>query len=432
MPGYHLRLALHAIARDKLGSLLAVLAIGLGIGAVATMATLLGELTRDPLPGRSGELFHPHLDASPPGFAAAAGGAFDPGERMTWLDAHNLLHAGMASSQAIMAGGRGRLDAGDGVAPLATQGRYATARFFALFAVPFDQGSGWSATDDNEGAHVVVLSRHVAASLFGANDAIGRIVRIEGTAFQVVGVTGDWRPAPLFYGGAGGDAAYRDDGFYLPLQAAVDLSLPFAGGTTCWGDSARTGDGCAWLQFWVRLPGAASASRYRDFLEAYAAGQRARGRHVRTGSPALLTVRDRLRQLQAVPREVFVQCGLALAFFLVCLLDTAGLLLARFLARELDVGIRRAMGATRSQVFHRFAIEAALLGLAGGGVGIALAQGGLWFVRRRPDAYASLAHMHSGALLAALGASLLAALGAGILPAWRACCVAPAANLRCA
>jgi putative ABC transport system permease protein len=153
---------------------------------------------------------------------------------------------------------------------------------------------------------------------------------------------------------------------------------------------------------------------------------------VRVGTPALLTVRDRLRQLQAVPREVMVQCGLALAFFLVCLLDTAGLLLARFLARELDVGIRRAMGATRAQVFQRFAIEAAVLGLAGGGVGIVLAQAGLWLVRRRPDAYTALAHMHAGALLGALGASLLAALVAGALPAWRACRVAPAANLRSA
>lgn len=432
MIGYHLRLALHSIARDKFGSLLAILAIGLGIGAVATMATLLGELTRDPLPGRSGELFHPHLDASPPGFAATAGGAFDPGERMTWLDAHNLLHAGMASSQAVMAGGRGRLDAADDMAPLATQGRYATAQFFDLFGVPFERGSGWSATDDEEGAHVVVLSRHVATSLFGLRDAVGQLVHIDGIAFRVVGVAGNWQAAPLFYGGSGGDAAYREDGFFLPLQAAIDSSLPFAGGTTCWGDSARTGDGCAWLQFWVRLPDAASAGSYRDFLAAYAKGQRAHGRHVRIESPILLSVHDRLRQLQAVPREVLVQCGLALAFFFVCLLDTAGLLLARFLARELDVGIRRAMGATQSQVFQRFAIEAALLGLAGGCVGIALAQAGLWLVRRRPDAYASLAHMHAGALFAALGASLLAALAAGALPAWRACRVAPAANLRCA
>lgn len=431
MFGYHLRLALHSIARDRVGSLLAVLAIGLGIGAVATMATLLAELTRDPLPGRSGELFQPHLDASPPGFAAAAGGAFDPGERLTWLDAHNLLHAGPASSQAIMAGGRARLDAGDGIAPLATQGRYATAQFFALFGVPFRRGNGWAPSDDGAGSHVVVLSSHVAASLFGGRDAVGRLVRIEGAAFRVVGVTGNWQPTPVFYGGSSGDAAYREDGFFLPLQAAVDLALPFAGGTTCWGDSARTGDGCAWLQFWVRLP-ASDITRYRDFLVAYAAGQRAHGRHVRIESPDLLTVRDRLRQLQAVPREVLVQCGLALAFFLVCLLDTAGLLLARFLARELDVGIRRAMGATRSQVFQRFAIEAAVLGLAGGGVGVALAQAGLWLVRRRPDAYAALAHMHAGALLAALAASLFAALVAGALPAWRACRVAPAANLRSA
>ena len=432
MFGYHLRLAVGSVARDKLGSLLAVLAIGLGIGAVATMATLLGELTRDPLPGRSDQLFHPHLDASPPAFAAATGGAFDPGERLTWLDAHNLLRAGRASGQAAMAGGRARLEAADGMSPPATQGRYATAQFFSLFGVPFDRGSGWSDTDDRDGARVIVLSRRVAGRLFGAGDAVGQRVRVEGTAFRVVGVTGDWQPTPLFYGGGGGDAAYREDGFFLPLQAAVDLSLPFAGGTTCWGDSARTGDGCAWLQFWVRLPGVASAAGYRDFLEAYAAGQLAHGRHVRVESPPLLTVRDRLRQLQAVPREVMVQCGLALAFFLVCLLDTAGLLLARFLARELDVGIRRAMGATRSQVFQRFAIEAAMLGLAGGCVGIAFAQAGLWLVRRRPDAYAGLAHMHAGALLAALGASLVAALVAGALPAWRACRVAPAANLRCA
>jgi putative ABC transport system permease protein len=431
MFGYHLRLALQSIARDKAGSLLAVLAIGLGIGAIATMATLLGELTRDPLPGRSGELFHPHLDASPPGFAAAAGGDFDPGERLTWIDAHNLLHAGPATSQAIMAGGHARLDVGDGIAPLATQGRYATAGFFALFGAPFERGSGWTVRDDGAGAHVVVLSRRVAASLFGRGAAVGRLVRIEGSTFRVIGVTGDWQPTPLFYGGNGGDAAYREDGFFLPLQAAVDLALPFSGGTTCWGDSARTGDGCAWLQFWARLP-ASSVARYRDFLQAYAAGQRAHGRHVRVGTPALLTVRDRLRQLQAVPREVMVQCGLALAFFLVCLLDTAGLLLARFLARELDVGIRRAMGATRAQVFQRFAIEAAVLGLAGGGVGIVLAQAGLWLVRRRPEAYAALAHMHAGALLGALAASLLAALLAGALPAWRACRVAPAANLRSA
>lgn len=426
---YHLRLALQSVARDKLGSLLAVLAIGLGIGAATTMATLLSELTRDPLPGRSGQLFHPHLDASPPGFAATAGDAFDPGEDMTWLDARNLLDARMAADQALMAGGRANLETEGGGLLHGVTGRYATEGFFPLFGVPFERGSSWSRTEDDAGAHVVVLSRRTAASLFGNRDPIGRRVRIDGTAFRVVGVAAAWQPTPVFYGGSGGDAAFHEDGFFLPLRAAIDLALPFAGGMACWSGGGRTGDGCAWLQFWVRLP-ADGVGRYRDFLSAYAAAQRSHGRHVRVASPALWSVQDRLRMLGVVPREVLVQCGLALAFFAVCLLDVAGLLLARFLARQHDVGIRRALGATRAQVFRRFAVEAALLGGAGGIAGIGIAQAGLWLVRQRPDAYAALAHMRVGALVAALASSLLAALAAGALPAWRACRIAPAANLR--
>ena len=412
--------------RDRAGTVLAALAIGLGIGAATTMATLLDELTRDPLPGRSAELFHPHLDASPPGFGARRGDGFDPAAGMTWLDAHNLLQAGMASQQAIMAGAKARL--GEGAAAFSSPGRYATAGFFELFGVPFLRGAGWGPAADHGDAHVVVLSEAVARRLFGTADALGREVRIEGHAFRVVGVAADWQPVPLFYGGSGGDAAYRADGFFLPLQAAADLALPFTGSMACWGDGGRTGDACASLQYWVRLPREA-VPRYRDRLEAYAAQQRARGRHVRLATPALMSVRDRLRQLRVVPREVVVQCGLALAFFGVCLLDTCGLLMGRFLSRGTEVGIRRAMGATRWQVLQRFLVEAALVGLAGGADGIGVAACGLWLVRQRPDAYAALAHLHAGTLFAAIGASLVAAVAAGALPAWRACRVAPCVNL---
>lgn len=426
MFAYHLRLAVRSILRDRTGTLLAALAIGLGIGAVATMATLLGELTRDPLPGRSAELFHPHLDASPPGFGGIHGAGFDPAAGMTWLDAHHLLQAGMAPQQAIMAGGRARL--GEGVAAFPSPGRYATAGFFELFGVPFLRGAGWRAADDHGDARVVVLSEAVARRLFGRTDALGRDVRVEGHAFRVVGVAARWQPLPLFYGGSGGDAAYREDGFFLPLQAAADLALPFTGSMACWGDGGRTGDACASLQYWVRLSPAA-VPRYRDRLEAYAAQQRAGGRHVRLAAPALMSVRDRLRQLHVVPREIVVQCALALAFFGVCLLDTCGLLMGRFLSRGTEVGIRRAMGATRWQVLQRFLVEASLIGVAGGAVGVGFAACGLWLVRQRPDAYASLAQLHAGTLLAAVAASLLAAVAAGALPAWRACRVAPCANL---
>jgi putative ABC transport system permease protein len=133
---------------------------------------------------------------------------------------------------------------------------------------------------------------------------------------------------------------------------------------------------------------------------------------------------------KVVPGDVRLQVWLAFGFLLVCLLNTVGLLLAKFLRRSGEVGVRRALGASRREIFMQCLVEAGTVGMAGGIVGLALAWLGLWAVRQQPASYAELAHLDPLMLLTtfvlAVGASLLA----GIIPAWQAMQVTPAIQLK--
>jgi len=131
-----------------------------------------------------------------------------------------------------------------------------------------------------------------------------------------------------------------------------------------------------------------------------------------------------------VPGDVRLQVWLAFAFLLVCLLNTVGLLLAKFLRRSSEIGVRRALGASRRDIFAQCLVEAATVGLAGGVLGLALAWLGLWAVRQQPASYAELAHLDPLMLLATFALALVASLLAGLLPAWHACRVTPAIQLK--
>ena len=78
----------------------------------------------------------------------------------------------------------------------------------------------------------------------------------------------------------------------------------------------------------------------------------------------------------------------------------------------------------------QFGVESAVIGLAGGTLGLGLAELGLWSVRLRPDGYAQLARMDLPMLLGTFALAVAASVLAGLLPAWRACRIAPALQLK--
>ncbi|MEW9624297.1 ABC transporter permease [Rhodanobacter geophilus] len=433
MFGYYLDLALRSLRRNKVLTALMVLAIALGIGASMTTLTVLHVLSGNPIPGKSAQLYHVQIDPRD-SFGYRPG--MEPMDQVSWIDGMNLLDAQQgAQRQALMTGGRVAIQpARTTLDPFFEAARYTSAGFFPMFDVTFQYGHPWSAKDDRDRARLVVLSHVLNDKLFDGKDSVGRTLSLGGHDFLVVGVLGDWRPNPHFYD-LDVKSYNEDEGIYIPLATSQSAGFDHDGGTDCWGNGAdgkdmTRNDHCAWLQFWVQLDTPAKATAYRQFLTRYSEEQKSLGRFQRPPNVRLRDVMQWLDYNQVVPANVRLQTWLAFGLLLVCLVNTVGLMLAKFMRRQGELSVRRAMGASRRALFTQLLVESGMVGLAGGMGGLLLALLGLWIVRHRPAEYASLAHLDPAMLLItfvlAIGASLLA----GLLPAWRACHIAPASALK--
>ncbi|MEO9216128.1 MAG: ABC transporter permease [Rhodanobacter sp.] len=431
MFGYYMDLALRSLKRNKVLTALMVLAIGLGIGASMTTLTVFHLLSGDPLPDKSGKLFYPQVDPKPLEAHELPG-------QMTYIDAMNLWQARRADRQAIMVGSKVKVKASEaGAKPMGLPILATTSDFFPMFGVPFIHGGPWTSADDSSKARVAVLSRSAYGRLFQGAEGIGQSIRLGQWDFRVVGVIDDWRPTPHFYD-LDGESYGQGDDVFIPFQTSRDLadlgitgySLDCYGATT--DDTHLENQPCLWLKLWVELDSAAKVRTYHDFLANYSREQQAQGRFTYAGPPriALPDVMQWLDQNGVVPSDVRLKAWIAFGFLLVCLMNTTGLLLAKFLQRTTEISVRRALGASRQQIFFQCLVEAATVGIAGGLFGLLLAWAGLWGIRQTPADYADLAHLDIPMFATTFALSIAASLFAGLLPAWRACHIAPALQLK--
>jgi putative ABC transport system permease protein len=263
-------------------------------------------------------------------------------------------------------------------------------------------------------------------------------VRLNGADFQVVGVLGDWRPAPRFYD-LNSDRYGEAEQAYVPFSTSRDLKMDRNGSMNCWPSGADSDDPegetgvnapCVWIQYWVELGTADKVADYRQYLVNYSDQQRAAGRFLRPTNVRLRSLMEWLDFKRVVPNDVRMQVWLAFGFLLVCLLNTVGLLLAKFMRRSSEIGVRRALGASRRAIFAQCLVEAGTVGLAGGILGLGLAQLGLWGIRQQPTGFSDLIHLDIPMLATTFALAIAASVLAGLLPAWHACQVAPAIQLK--
>ena len=436
MFAYYFDLALRSFRRNKALTALMVLAIALGIGASMTTLTVFHVLSGDPLPSKSSKLFYVQLDpASMQGYQAGE----EPEEQVTRFDAEELLRQKRGDRQAMMTGGSFGIEpAKQGLDPFYADSRYTTADFFPMFDAPFLYGHGWSAAEDQRRDRVVVLSKALNDKLFGDADSTGKTVRLDHNDFRVVGVLDDWRPTPKFYD-LNSDRYGEAEQAFVPFSTSRDLKMSRNGSMNCWdnGNSSDDPEGetgvnapCVWLQYWVEIDDPAKIDDYRQYLVNYSDQQRAAGRFQRPTNVRLRSLMEWLDYKEVVPGDVRLQVWLAFGFLLVCLLNTVGLLLVKFLRRSSEIGVRRALGASRRAIFAQCLVEAGTVGLAGGILGLCLAQLGLWAVRQQPVSYADLVHLDPLMLGATFVLAILASVLAGLVPAWHACQVTPAMQLK--
>jgi putative ABC transport system permease protein len=188
---------------------------------------------------------------------------------------------------------------------------------------------------------------------------------------------------------------------------------------------------CVWIGFWVELPTPAAVRDYRAFLAHYADEQRRDGRFGWAPNVRLRGLMAWLDYKQVVPPETRIALLLSVAFLLVCLVNTVGLLLAKFMRRAPEIGVRRALGASRRTIHAQFLAEAGMVGLAGGTLGLLLTALGMFATRLvfTPD-IARLAHVDAGLVGLTVLVSVAAALVAAFYPTWRASRVQPAWQLK--
>lgn len=428
---YYFNLALRSFKRHRVLTALMVLAIALGIGASMTTLTVFSVLSGDPLPGSSHTLFHPQIEPRPLNPDGP-----EPPTQLTRYDAETLLREARGDRQALMTGGGVAIEPErPGMDPFRIQARYTSTDFFAMFNVPFRHGGGWDAAADERRARVVVITRELNDRVFGGGDSVGRTLHVDRASFTVVGVLDQWRPVPKFYD-VQMDTFGEAEQVFLPFSTSRDLHMDRVGSMNCFAildegmrDTAQGAD-CLWMQYWVQLDSADKVADYERYLVNYSEQQRAAGRFEQAPNVRLHSLMAWLDYNGVVPGDVRLQLWLAFGFLLVCLLNTVGLLLAKFLRRSGEIGVRRALGASRREIFIQFLVEAGTVGLAGGTLGLGLAALGLWAVRQQAASYAGLAHFSPAMLLLTFVLALIASLLAGLLPAWRAMQITPAIQLK--
>ena len=304
-----------------------------------------------------------------------------------------------------------------------------------MFEIPFLYGQAWSDADDRAGTDVIVLTRALSEKLYGNANPVGRRLRYDGFDYLVTGVIDHWNPVPRFHRIVGMGPFNQADEYFLPMASAIRHEWSNSGSTNCTskvgpGYQAFIGSECTWIQFWFELHGAADRPALQDWIDGYAAEQRKLGRMQRNASNQLYNLAEWLEHLKVVGNDSRLSAWLAFGFLLLCLVNTIGLLLAKFSVRAAEVGVRRALGASRREIFHQFLTETAVIGLAGGVLGLLLALGTLGLISLQSKQLALVAQMDWTMLFVTFVMAVAAALLAGLLPTWRACQVTPALQLK--
>ncbi|MCH2055630.1 MAG: ABC transporter permease [Thalassotalea sp.] len=436
MFGYYVKLAFKSIKKNPLLSFLMVFAIALGIGASMTTITVNYLMSANPIPDKSEQLFYVQVDSWDPhnAFNDESG---DPPNQLTWTDANNLFDAQKAVKQVLMAKSGGIVVPEDkNINPFEVQIRLSTADFFPMFDTPFLFGSGWDMAVDSKLEQVVVLTKKINDKIFGGENSVGRNITLAGQNFKVVGVLDSWEPVPKFYDVNNGAFDEVEDVF-VPFKLKETLELPSWGNVNCWkspdseGFKAFLRSECINFQMWVQLDNQEQQSDYLMFLDNYVSEQKSLGRFPRPMNNKVSDVMTWMENQQVVEDDAKMMMWMSFMFLIVCLLNTVGLLLAKFIGKSSEIGLRRAIGASKGQVFQQHIIESATIGLLGGIAGLLLALLGLKGIESLyGDFVKNLISLDFTMAATGLLIALLSSVLAGLYPTWRACNIQPATQLK--
>src|SRR6516165_3303020 len=264
-------------------------------------------------------------------------------------------------------------------------------------------GSFFSEEQNASQARVAVLGADVRNSLFLDEDPLGKTIRIASVPFQVIGT--------LKSRGAGPAGAALDNVVLIPINTAARRLF--------------NRDYLTMLIAQVKNP-----DRSTEATEKVAGLLRER-HHIRPPALDDFTITNPAATMAQVTRAGTtlgkILTGVSLMALLIGGIVIMALMSIAVSERRKEIGIRRSVGARRSEIVQQFLLEAVLVALAGGIMGVLFGVGGMQIVARvQKLPQILLWEPIATAILVALGTGLLF----GIYPAWKASRVDPIQALR--
>ncbi|HEV8200420.1 MAG TPA: ABC transporter permease [Candidatus Polarisedimenticolia bacterium] len=343
------RYAVRLLFKSAGSTLLAVLALALGIGANTAMFSIINTLFLRPLPFAEPErvvqltssLPERQLDNAP----------FSWPRYVTVRDNQQVfsLMSVAAFTPFTMTGH------GD---PEQLQGVMVSADTMPLLGVQPLLGRDFSAEEQAKGGpDVVLVSERMWRRLFdGRPDALGQALTLDGRPHTVIGVL----PPPL------SRFPFNQIDLWAPRPEEVPFLVP-----------AQVDNGAFTFQVLARLKPGVSLGQARENVKVLAAAYRAdHAKNVDAPSQAVVT--PWLESLVGNQRRTFAVLFAAVGcVLLIACANVANLLLARFTGRRKEIAVRIALGASRGAVIRPFLIESVLVAAFGALLGVLLAQWGL-------------------------------------------------------
>jgi putative ABC transport system permease protein len=345
-----MKIALRALARNKLRSALTMLGIIIGVGAVIAMVGIgngAQKEVQDRIAAMGTNLLYVSAGSVNMGGTHLGAGAT---QTLVSSDVSAILSEApavanaapvLSASTQLVFGNQNWATTVTGTEP----------QYFDIRDWAFSQGDTFSQDDVRRAANVAVIGETVRQNLFGNSNPVGQTIRAGNLPFTVVGV--------LTAKGTSGMGGDQDDGIYVPITT---LQKKITG------------------QDWLRNIMVSAKSQAQSYAAQDQITAILRDRHrIRAGSPDDFSIRNLADVAELADQSAQVMTMLLASIAGVSLIvggiGIMNIMLVSVTERTKEIGVRVAIGATEQDVQRQFLLESVVLSLLGGAVGIIVGIG---------------------------------------------------------
>src|SRR3954453_423831 len=345
-----IRYALRMLAKNPAFTIVAVIALALGIGANSAIFSVVNTILLRPLPYKNpDQLVMVWENATHLGFPKNTP---SPANFLDWQK-QSTVFSGMAAfaERSFNLTGAGE--------PERVDGRRVSANLFNLLGVTPIIGRSFVAEEDKPGTKVAILDEALWKRRFGGDPGVvGRAVNLNGESYTVVGVVRSTVRLPAF-------GKWRD-------QIWVPLAFP---------SEEAASRGMHFLEVIARLKPGVKLTQAQTEMQTIMArlAQQYPDANTRRGAVVNPLHEEIVGNIKPA---LLVLLGAVVFVLLIACANVANLLLARAAVRQKEIALRLALGADRFRLTKQLLVESVILSLLGAVVGLGFAYAGLQVLTR--------------------------------------------------